>query len=272
MRLLGSPVDERARELDPVAARAGDLQRVEHEVALADAAMSGNFEVRLGLAVLAGEHDVHHARTGAAREENLDGRRHDLGFGLAGREALEQRPEAFVDDVHRVANLDQFFFALDRARHVEVEIEGNEFERALLQFAIIAHGHDVVEAVDGDALPACVLGALAQPAAGNVGPDFFLHERLLLVADPAGFLREDQRRLALQRDQDVDVAMNDLEARGVEDRAFESGVLIAANDERVDILLAHGGADVVVAALDFRWTRQMNLHEYFRVSSAVRRS
>ena len=50
--------------------------------------------------------------------------------------------------------------------------------------------------------------------------------------------------------------MHDLEARGVEDGAFESGILIAANDERIDILLAHGGANVVVAALDFGWTRQ----------------
>ena len=43
--------------------------------------------------------------------------------------------------------------------------------------------------------------------------------------------------------------MHDLEARDVRDRAFEPGVLVAANNERVDSLLAHGGADVVVAAL-----------------------
>ena len=176
---------------------------------------------------------------------------------LPALEAVEQRPEAFVDDVHRVADFGEFFFALDGARHVEVEVEGHEFEGALLQLAIVAHRHDVVEAVDRDALPAFVLRALAQPAAGNLGPDFFLHERLLLVADPAGLLREDQHRIALQRDEHVDVAMHDLEARGVEDSAFEAGILIAADDERVDVLLAHGGADVGVAAGDFGLSGQI---------------
>ena len=50
--------------------------------------------------------------------------------------------------------------------------------------------------------------------------------------------------------------MDNLEAGGIKNRALEAGILIAANDERLDILLAHGGADVVVAALDFRWTWQ----------------
>ena len=132
----------------------------------------------------------------------------------------------------------------------------------MLQFAIVAHRHDVVESVHGDALPAFIVGALAQPAAGNLGPDFFLHERLLLVADPARLLREDQRRIALQRDENIHVAMNDLEARGVEDSAFEAGILVAADDERVDILFAHGGADVGVAAIGFRMGSAItNLHE-----------
>ena len=47
--------------------------------------------------------------------------------------------------------------------------------------------------------------------------------------------------------------MHNLEAGSVKDRALESGILVAANDERLDILLAHGRANVVVTALDFRW-------------------
>ena len=247
------------RELDPVTTGSGDLQRVQHEVAFADTTWSGNFEVRLGFAVLAGQNDVHHARSGAAREKDLYGRGHNLGFGLAGREALQQRPETFMNDVHRVANLDQLFLALHRPRHVKVKIERDEFERALLKLAKIADCHHVVETINGDALPACVLDTFAQPPAGNVRPNLLLYERLLLVADPARLLREDQDRIALQRDQYVNVAVHDLEARGVEDRALESGVLVAANDKCIDTLFAHGGADVVVAALNFRWTWQMNL-------------
>ena len=58
--------------------------------------------------------------------------------------------------------------------------------------------------------------------------------------------------------------MDNLETGNVEDRALEAGVLVAADDQRIDILLAHGGANVVVAALDFGWTGQKkfleNLH------------
>jgi len=48
--------------------------------------------------------------------------------------------------------------------------------------------------------------------------------------------------------------MNNLEAGGVRHRALESGVLIAADNERIDILLAHRAANIVEAALNFFWT------------------
>ena len=95
-------------ELHPISARAGDLQRVQHEVALSDPAVTRNLEVGFGLAVLSRQDDVHHARTGAAREENLDCRSHDFGLRLAGLEAIHQRPESLVDDVHRIADFGQF--------------------------------------------------------------------------------------------------------------------------------------------------------------------
>ena len=77
---------------------------------------------------------------------------------------------------------------------------------------------------------------VAQPLAGNVGPDLIFHPRLSFVADPASFAREDQRGFAFERDDDVNVTMNDFESGGVEDRALESGVLVAADDERVEVL------------------------------------
>ena len=156
---------------------------------------------------------------------------------LPGLYAGNQRPEAIDDDVHGVANFDEFFFALHGARHVELLVEGDEFERTMREFAVIAHGHDEIHAEDADALPFALDGAIAQPLAGNVGPDLIFHPRLFLVADPAGFAGKNERRLAFERDDDVNVAMNDFESGGVEDRAFESGVLVAADDERVEIRL-----------------------------------
>jgi hypothetical protein len=45
--------------------------------------------------------------------------------------------------------------------------------------------------------------------------------------------------------------MYDLKARSVEDRPFESCVLVAAHDECIDAVLAHLGPNVGVAALNF---------------------
>src|SRR5271157_971451 len=128
----GLSLNQGSRKLDPVPAGAGDLQRVEKEVAFTHSASAWDLEVRLGLAVAAGEHDVHHSWTRTAREEDLNRGRHDFGFRLADREAVHQRKEAVMNDVHRVTNLDQFFFALDRARHVEEKVKGDKFEWRLL--------------------------------------------------------------------------------------------------------------------------------------------
>ena len=45
--------------------------------------------------------------------------------------------------------------------------------------------------------------------------------------------------------------MNDFESGGVENRALESSVLIAADDESVESRGLHAPADVLVAAIDF---------------------
>jgi hypothetical protein len=53
--------------------------------------------------------------------------------------------------------------------------------------------------------------------------------------------------------------MNDFESGGVENRAFEPSVLIAADDESVQSGGLHAGADVFVTAIDFFRTWQKDL-------------
>src|SRR2546427_527156 len=83
------------------------------------------------LAALAREKNVHHARPGASREEALDRRSHDFGFGFAWFVGGDESPKTVKDDVHGLANFHEFFLALDSASHVELRIEGNEFKRRL---------------------------------------------------------------------------------------------------------------------------------------------
>jgi hypothetical protein len=53
--------------------------------------------------------------------------------------------------------------------------------------------------------------------------------------------------------------VDDFEAGGVEDRAFESGVLIAADDQGVESGGLHPGTDVFVTAIDLFRTWQSDL-------------
>ena len=55
-----------------------------------------------------------------------------------------------------------------------------------------------------------------------------------MLADVARLGREDDRRLALPRHEDVRVAMDDLEAREIGDGALEAGVLGAAHQRGVE--------------------------------------
>jgi hypothetical protein len=56
--------------------------------------------------------------------------------------------------------------------------------------------------------------------------------------------------------------VNDFESRGVEDRAFKAGVLVAADNEGVKIVLLHPRADVSIAAIDFVLARQSDLRVF----------
>ena len=73
---LGARRAERARDLDPVAARAGDLERRDAELAEHDVVARDR---ELG----ADEHHVHRQPAAAALDEELLGRREHLGRGLA---------------------------------------------------------------------------------------------------------------------------------------------------------------------------------------------
>src|SRR5258708_6458394 len=199
----GFALDQSAGELDPVAAGSGDYERIKKEIVGCNFAMTGHFEVSVGLSVFTGEQNVHHARSSAAREETLDRGRHDFGFGLAGLVIGNQRPEAIDDDVHGVADFDKFFFALHSASHIEFLIKGYEFERTLREFAVVANGHDEVHPESADSLPFVFDGAVAQPVAGNVGPDLIFYPGLLLVTDPASLARKDERWFAFEGDYDV---------------------------------------------------------------------
>src|SRR5581483_8737649 len=57
--------------------------------------------------------------------------------------------------------------------------------------------------------------------------------RVAVLADVARLAREHDRRLALERDEDVRVAVDDGEAADVRDRSLEARVLGAADDGRV---------------------------------------
>jgi hypothetical protein len=72
-------------------------------------------------------------------------------------------------------------------------------------------------------------------------------------------VRENQGGLARQRKDYIYVSVHDLEAGNVKDRAFESGVLIAAYNERVQALPLHAGANVFVTAVNFLMTGQCSL-------------
>src|SRR5262249_26363417 len=97
----------------------------------------------------------------------------------------------------------------------------------------------------------------AQPLARNVGPDLVFDPGLGFVADPARLAREDKRGFAVEREKNIDVAVHDLEARHIKDRAFESGVLVTADDQSVQPLGLHARANVGVTARNFLLTRQI---------------
>ena len=191
---------------------------------------------------------VHRQPPAAALDEELLGRRHHLGRRLPRLVRGEERLEAVLVDPDALAHRLQLGVALDRAREVELGVEGDEVEA--LEGAEVAHGHDVVEPVDADPPPAAVARRRGDLLAGPVVEDL-LELRRPVLADVARLGREDDLRLAVRRHDDVGVAVHDLEAGEVRDRALEAGVLAAGDDQRVQLVLRHRGADVGVPARQF---------------------
>src|SRR5204862_3903641 len=106
----------RTSEPHPLASCASDLWRVWQWVIHRDRSLAGYLEVRLGLPVCTGEYDVHHSRSRPASKKSFDCWRHDFCFRLARLIRVHQRPKTFHDDVHCVADFDEFFFTLNRPR------------------------------------------------------------------------------------------------------------------------------------------------------------
>jgi hypothetical protein len=72
-----------------------------------------------------------------------------------------------------------------------------------------------------------------------------------LIADPAGLARKHQRWFPFQWQYGIKVPMHDLEARNVQHRAFEAGILVAADDERIQAFALHAVADILVTTVYF---------------------
>src|SRR5258708_9409370 len=108
-----------------------------------------------------------------------------------------------------------------------------------------------MKGVDGDAFAMTLFDFGVEPFAWDLRPDFFTNEGSLFVADPTCLSRENENGIAGDRDQHVDVAMDNLEVGYVANGAFESGILIPAHDQGVDLFGFHRRADMFVTAVDF---------------------
>jgi hypothetical protein len=80
--------------------------------------------------------------------------------------------------------------------------------------------------------------------AARVRVEALLDLRHPVLADVARLGGEDDERVALRGHDDVGVAVDDLEPREVRDRSLEPRVLASRDDEAVERVLGHRGADV----------------------------
>ena len=211
-----------------------------------DRVVAGDLELRQSGAAVADEHHVHRQAAAALLDEVLLAVREDLALALAGREVLEEDPEALGVDADAVAHRLELELALDGTRVIELDVPRHDL-RGAVQRAIVAHGHHVVEAVDADALAPNLVG---EPFARRVDEDLLVDPRRSVLADVRRLAREDDRRLALARQQHVGVAVHDHEAGHVGDGSLEAGVLVAGDDHRVEAVARHRLANAAVPAID----------------------
>jgi hypothetical protein len=92
---------------------------------------------------------------------------------------------------------------------------------------------------------------------GHIRPNLIFNPGFGFIAYPTRFPRKYERWFTFQRNYDVYVPMNDFKPGNIEDRAFETGVLVAANDESVQVFTLHGITDILESPVDFRlaWQR-----------------
>src|SRR5581483_3880945 len=90
---------------------------------------AGDLELRPGGPVWPVEHHVHRPAAAALRDEVLLARRQHLTLGLAGLEVLEEDPEAFGVDAHRLAHRSELELGLDRACVIERDVPADELAR-----------------------------------------------------------------------------------------------------------------------------------------------
>ena len=223
---------ERARDLDPVAAGPRDLERRDRELA-EDRVVARDRE--LG----ADENHVHRQPPAAALDEQLLGRSEHVGGGATRSPGAMEGVEAGDVDRDALPHRMELVMRLDGAREVKRDIPGDELCR-VRESRVVAHRHHVVEPVDAYPLaPEPVREPLARP----VGEDLLGDLGVAVLADVARLRGEDDRRISLERHEDVGVAVDDLEAGEVGDRALEAGVLGSADERGVETVplerLAH---------------------------------
>jgi hypothetical protein len=165
---------------------------------------------------------------------------------------LPEELEAALVDAHRVADGLELRLALHRAGEVELDVEGDDLDTVERgERVVVPHGHHVVEPVHADAPPALVLHASGDVRSRPL-VEGLLEAGGAVLPDVAGLRREDDPRVAVDRDDDVRVPVHDLEPREVCHGTLEPGVLAPGDDERVQVVLRQRGADVRVAALELR--------------------
>ena len=155
--------------------------------------------------------------------------------------------EAALVDPHRVAHGLELGLALDGAGEIELDVERDEIEA--VERLVVAHGHDVVEPVDADPLPAGSARVIGDVLA-RAGVEDLLERCRAVLADVPRLRREDDERVPVGGQDDVGVPVHDLEPRHVRDGALEAAVLVAGDDQGVEPVLSHRCTDVCVASLE----------------------
>ena len=180
------------------------------------------------------EDHVHRQPAAAALDEEPLSRRHDLGGCPARRVRLAKRVEAVRVDADAVAHRLELGIGLHRARMVELEVPRHELGGAV-ERREVAHRHHVVHPVHADALAAQPAG---EPLARTVDELLVGDLRISVLADVARLAREDDRRVSVDGDEDVCVAVNDGESAHVRHGPLEARVLGTAHERGVESIAA----------------------------------